>query len=113
MPKLADFTSRNPDITLNMATRLQPFDFADEQFDAALHFGAADWLGADHLRLKIDFLVAVCVPMVRANQTVARADDLTSLRLLHITTRPTAWKEWFAAQNIPNAAVEGTVYDQF
>ena len=113
VPKLADFTSRNPDITLNMATRLQPFDFADEQFDAALHFGAADWPGADHLRLKTESLVAVCAPIVLANQTVARADNLTSLPLLHIATRPTAWKEWFAAQNIPNAAVEGTVYDQF
>ena len=30
VPKLADFTSRNPDITLNMATRLQPFDFAED-----------------------------------------------------------------------------------
>ena len=90
MAKLADFTSRNPDITLNMATRLQPFDFADEQFDAALHFGAADWPGADHLRLKTESLAAVCAPIVLANQTVARADNLTSLLLLLITTRPTA-----------------------
>ncbi len=63
VPRLADFTRRYPDITLNMATRLQPFDFGDEDFDAALHFGAADWPGGDHLRLKTEQLVAVCAPV--------------------------------------------------
>ena len=32
VPRLADFTRRYPDITLNMATRLRPFDFGDEDF---------------------------------------------------------------------------------
>ena len=31
VPRLADFTRRYPDITLNMATRLQPFDFGAEE----------------------------------------------------------------------------------
>jgi len=96
-----------------MATRLRPFDFGDEDFDAALHFGAADWPGGDHLRLKTEQLVAVCAPSVLNGHTVTRADELSALPLLHIATRPTAWKDWFAAQDIRDAAVDGTVYDQF
>jgi DNA-binding transcriptional LysR family regulator len=113
VPRLADFTRRYPDITLNMATRLQPFDFGDEDFDAALHFGAADWPGGDHLRLKTEQLVAVCAPVVLNGHALNRAEDLSALPLLHIATRPTAWKDWFTAQNIRDAAVDGTVYDQF
>ena len=113
VPRLADFTRRYPDITLNMGTRLRPFDFGDEDFDAALHFGAADWPGDDHLRLKTEQLVAVCAPSVLNGRTVTRAGELSALPLLHIATRPTAWKDWFAAQDIRDAAVDGTVYDQF
>ena len=39
VPRLPDFASRHPDITINMATRLKPFEFSDEPFDAAIHFG--------------------------------------------------------------------------
>ena len=33
----------NPGVTINLATRTTPFDFAHERFHAAIHFGR-DWL---------------------------------------------------------------------
>ncbi len=38
-PRLADFARRHPEVTVNLSTRLRPFDFDAEAFDAAIHFG--------------------------------------------------------------------------
>jgi len=39
MPRLPEFARLHPDVTINMATRLERFNFDIEPFDAALHFG--------------------------------------------------------------------------
>jgi LysR family glycine cleavage system transcriptional activator len=113
VPRLADFTRRYPDITINMATRLRPFDFADEQFDAALHFGAADWPDADHLQLKTEMTIPVCAPGLLGGVSLPSIAKISALPLLHIATRPTAWQDWFAAHGACTTQVGGTVYDQF
>jgi LysR family glycine cleavage system transcriptional activator len=37
---------RHPEVTVNLSTRLRPFDFALTAFDAAIHYGRLDWPGA-------------------------------------------------------------------
>ena len=113
VPRLADFTRRYPDITINMATRLRPFDFANEPFDAALHFGSADWPDADHLKLKTEMTIPVCAPGLLGGVSVSNITKISALPLLHIATRPTAWQDWFAAHGACTTQVCGTVYDQF
>ena len=113
VPRLADFTRRYPDITINMATRLRPFDFANEPFDAALHFGSADWPDADHLKLKTEMTIPVCAPGLLGGVSVSNIAKISALPLLHIATRPTAWQDWFAAHGACTTQVYGTVYDQF
>ena len=46
IPRLGDFVQRYPDVTVNIAARTEPFDFAKEPFDAAIHFGAPHWAEA-------------------------------------------------------------------
>ena len=41
MPRLPEFSRLYPDVTINMRTRLEPFDFAVERIDSAIHFGQA------------------------------------------------------------------------
>ena len=113
VPRLADFTRRYPDITINMATRLRPFDFANEPFDAVLHFGSADWPDADHLKLKTEMTIPVCAPGLLGGVSVSNIAKISALPLLHIATRPTAWQDWFAAHGACTTQVYGTVYDQF
>src|SRR5690554_3285123 len=43
VPRLPDFARAHPEVTLNLATRVIPFNFAFEPFDAAIHFGDLDW----------------------------------------------------------------------
>jgi DNA-binding transcriptional LysR family regulator len=114
VPRLADFARRHPEVTINLSTRLRPFNFASQNFDAAIHFGQADWPGTTALRLRSEAVLAVAAPDLLARYgAIADAADMLRLPLLHIETRPHAWAEWFAAHGVPEARPGGTVYDQF
>jgi LysR family glycine cleavage system transcriptional activator len=90
LPRLGSFTARHPEVTVNMSTRLKPFDLASESFVAALHFGASDWPGTHALRLRRERVIAVGAPaMVEAN-VLAKPADLMALPLLQIESRPRA-----------------------
>ncbi len=113
MPRLPDFAARNPDVTINMGTELVPFDFAATGYDAAIHFGTADWPGTDSLLLRNEQVIAVAAPTL-AGVPVARAADVVRLPLLHIRTRPRAWADWLAAHgHVQTRTLPGTLHDQF
>lgn len=45
---------------------------------------------------------------------IGTPDDLTRVPLLHQTTRPTAWRDWFASAGLSDAtAFRGSRFDQF
>lgn len=114
MPRLPDFARLHPEVTINMATRLVPFNFHDESFDAAIHFGRGDWPGTERLLLRHERVLPVCAPDLTGGTPVAAARDLLDLPLLHIQTRPRAWEEWFAQQGVAiTPPLPGTIYDQF
>ncbi len=114
VPRLPDFARRHPEITINMATRLRPFNFEAEPFDAALHFGETDWPGTDRLLLRLERVVPVCAPQLLAAASVNSPQDLLRMPLLHIQTRPRAWQDWFRQVGVQHAGpLPGTVYDQF
>ncbi|WP_306114409.1 MULTISPECIES: LysR family transcriptional regulator [unclassified Roseovarius] len=112
VPRLGDFARLNPEVTINLATRLKPFNFAVEPYDAAIHFGKPDWPGTDHLRLKDERVIAVCAPELLPSP-LGNVAEVLRLPILHIETRPDAWQHWFAAQGVEASAITGTVHDQF
>ncbi len=113
VPRLADFTRRHPEVTINLATRMKPFNFASESFDAAIFFGDGDWPGMQSFKLCGEAVVAVCVPELLAEAPPQHPRDLLRLPLLHIETRPHAWAAWFAAQGVAVGDVTGMIHDQF
>lgn len=116
MPLLPEFAKKHPEVTVNMATRLRPFDFATEGFDAALHFGTADWPGADALLLRHEEMIPVCTPALARRVDLVSGPGLSAqdLPLLHIQSRPKAWREWFQKLGLePAADLGGMTYDQF
>ncbi len=114
VPRLPDFTRLHPDITINMSSRLRPFNFASEPFDAALHFGEPDWPGTDRLLLKTERVLPVCAPVLLPKGTPASPEELLKLPLLHIQTRPRAWQDWFRQMGVtPPNPLPGMVHDQF
>lgn len=112
MPKLPDFARLHPDVTINMSTRLEPFNFASELFDAALWYGTGDWPDTQSLLLKHEQVIPVCAPDLAAR--IAKPADLLKHPLLHIRSRPAAWSDWFTAKSVPlSKPIPGTLYDQF
>jgi LysR family transcriptional regulator, glycine cleavage system transcriptional activator len=61
-PRLPGFLAAHPGVTINLGTRLRPFDFAEEGFDAAIHFGGLTWPGAGYQALFDERMVACCAP---------------------------------------------------
>lgn len=114
VPRLPEFMRLYPDITLNFATRLQPFNFAAEPFDAAIHYGNPTWPSAESYHLMDEVMIAVCSPEYRRNQHLETPADLASATLLHQTTRPIAWASWFESLEVDAPGVHrGPRYEQF
>lgn len=111
-PRLRDFRVAHPGVTLTLTTRLRPFDLEGEGFDAAIHYGRADWPGAEHLLLMAEEVQAVCAPGFLPAPLVA-ADDLLALPLLQIESRTGDWGRWFAAQGMVGQRPGGMLFDQF
>ncbi len=111
-PRLQDFAKRHPEVTVNLGTRLRPFDFATEPFDAAIHFGRRDWSGVHYLPIMREEVLPVCAPSLRPH-SASSLSEIRSAPLLHLDTRPDAWEQWFAAQGQTVSGLRGMLFDQF
>jgi DNA-binding transcriptional LysR family regulator len=93
LPRMPQFAAEHPDITVNLSARTAPFMFDDTPFDAAIHAGPATWPGTDSLFLMRENLIAVCSP------ALGRV-DWRRHALLQQSTRPYAWRDWFASRGM-------------
>jgi LysR family glycine cleavage system transcriptional activator len=113
VPRLPDFMEKHPGISVNLVTRLSPFDFRLDSIDAAIHFGLPHWPGAELVLLKHETLVPVCSSGFMQKHEIAKPEDLLRVPLLHMTTRPDAWEKWFTAQGVVFDNIHGMLFDQF
>ena len=113
MPKFPSFLEQNPDITVNFVTKLSPFDFASENIHIAIHYGLPDWSGASNTFLMGEMSVPVCSPAVLSDHAVNEIGDIAKLPLLHLASRPEAWKTWFRANHSSVTVEAGMIFEQF
>ncbi|NIA69662.1 LysR family transcriptional regulator [Pelagibius litoralis] len=111
-PRLRAFTGKHPDILVNQATRIAPFDFNREKFDAAVHYGTGDWMGVNYLPLSKERMIPVCAPDF-VDSTPLSAAEMTNLPLLHLESRPGSWESWFSRHGVPADRLGGMLFDQF
>jgi LysR family transcriptional regulator, glycine cleavage system transcriptional activator len=109
-PRLARFSQAHPEVTVNLSTRLRPFDFAGTAFDAAIHYGRQDWPGVDYLRLMDEEVIAVAAP---GFPEIADPSDVLRLPLLMLESRPGDWGRWLAHHGHPGLRPTGMLFDQF
>ncbi|MCB2021862.1 MAG: LysR family transcriptional regulator [Burkholderiaceae bacterium] len=112
-PRLPRFLAKAPGITINLTTRLRPFDFAAERLDAAIHHGLADWPGAEHAYLHGEIMLPACAPEMRAQSRFRDPGDLAGVPLIHLATRPDDWVRWFRANGARQTEAAGMIFDQF
>lgn len=96
-PRLPRLTAQIPDLIVNFSARSTEFHFADEAFDAAIHFGRPDWPDVVHDLLFREQAVAVMSPAFAAAHNITTPADLARGPLLALASRRRAWSEWFAA----------------
>jgi LysR family glycine cleavage system transcriptional activator len=118
IPRLPQFHTQHPDITVHIDTRTRPFLFADSGFDAALFAGTPEqigaWAGTQATRLMAEVVLPVCSPALLQGGAMLSPADIAALPLLQQSTRPNAWRLWFEASGVPcEAALAGARFEQF
>ncbi|MBV7484216.1 LysR substrate-binding domain-containing protein [Bordetella sp. BOR01] len=112
IPRLASFQQQHPDITVSLSVRTLPFQFKDQPFDGALYHASGIWPGTQGALLFAEKeLVPVCAPHLPR-----RAEEgLAGLTHLHLSSRPDAWRQWYAANRQPYGpqAAGGPRYELF
>ena len=109
-PRLPALSAIHPDLMVSMIARTDLFDFAAEDFDAAIHVGPPDWPpGASgellvHERLFAEVMVPVIAPSLAAKLGLAAPRDLLDAPLLALAAQPDAWGRWFAADGLELAS---------
>ena len=109
-PRLAKFAGLHPEVTVNLSTRLKPFDFTDSAFDAAIHYGRQDWPGVEYLKLMEEEILAVAAP---AFEPLDAARDVLALPLLQLESRSGDWGRWLAHHGAPHLRPPAMLFDQF
>lgn len=109
-PRLAKFAGLHPEVTVNLSTRLKPFDFTDSAFDAAIHYGRQDWPGVEYLKLMEEEILAVAAPSFKP---LDAARDALALPLLQLESRSGDWGRWLAHHGQPNLRPPAMLFDQF
>jgi len=112
-PRLPDFLSEFPGITVNLVTQLRPFDFHQEQLDAAIHVGDGNWPGTQSLFLMHETVIPACSAELAERFQFECASQLIDAGLLHLATRPQAWNRWLSAHEGEFESSPGMVFDQF
>lgn len=112
-PLLPSFVQQNPGVTLNLVTRLEPFNMDADDVHAAFHYGAPEWPHAELDFLFEETIFPACSKGLKAQHGFARAQDLLAAPLLHLTSRRQAWTQWFESQGIEGPQTGGISIDQF
>jgi LysR family glycine cleavage system transcriptional activator len=112
LPKLASFHEKYHRITLNLITRTQLSLLDEPHIDAAIFAGGGQWSGCESHFLLREELAPVCSPLMARTGNRFKPADFARFRLLHLTSRPYAWRAWLEARGIslPNKTA-GPRYD--
>ena len=114
IPRLADFRTHHPGISIDLSTRAEPFMFNDTPFDAAIHYGDPVWPGAIAEYLFGEEMIPVCCPALLKGRSRIEPEELICMELLHQSARPDAWRQWFEAAGVDNVnAMGGARYELF
>jgi LysR family glycine cleavage system transcriptional activator len=113
MPRIGRYFASDPGITIHFFSRSEPFDFDNEAFDAAIHFGRPPWRDANSVEFLKETVVPMTSPALARQYSLRGPADLLSAPLLVLSSRPDAWERWFQANEVFCDTVHGPVFDQF
>jgi LysR family glycine cleavage system transcriptional activator len=117
IPRLGRFQERYPEIDLRLSASTRLVDFATEDVDLAIRYGAGRYAGLRVERLKAEEVVPVATPHLA--ERLKQVADLLEVPLLHNsaldwdTTFPT-WPVWLANAGVAvPPGLKARVFDDF
>lgn len=113
VPRLPGFLAAHPDISLHLKVFPNVVS-VDPHYDVAIHYENAVWAGARREALMEESCVAVCSPQAPFARRLA-GGDFREVPLLHLSSRPEAWQQWFAQARVraPANPLAGHRFDLF
>lgn len=114
VPRLGLFLNRHRDVAVTVESRSRPFSFEEDNFDLAIHYGLPVWAGAVATFLCNETVLPVASRDLAGRLDLASPQGLSEGPLLHLTTRPKLWAQWFDLQALPaENAYPGARFDNF
>ena len=102
IPRLADFARAAPEVSLDLSAVLDPVDFEDSPYDAAIQRATLARPGTEVLPLIEERLIVVAAPGLVGDRPLTPA-EFAGYPLIQQATRPQLWADWFAAVGAPAA----------
>ena len=105
VPRLPDFSEKNPDIDVWISTRDDIVDFSDGEVDAAIRLGGGNYPGSFSELLLQEKVFPVCAPLLLEEYGMPKeVDDLKKFPLLlrFNESRTATWQEWFEFSGVEN-----------
>ncbi|NTF45516.1 LysR family transcriptional regulator [Rhizobium rhizogenes] len=114
VPRLGHFLEEHRDVAVTVESRSKPFSFDEDNFDLAIHYGLPAWAGAVATFLCNETVLPVASRQLAGRLKLGGPEDLSLAPLLHLTTRPKLWAQWFDLHKLPTEhAYPGARFDQF
>lgn len=110
--RLGRFQARHPDVEVRLHTTSQIVDFAQQDVDIAIRFGAGNWPGLRCERLLTEDIFPVCSPaLLNGDRPLRTPEDLRHHTLLHDDYFIT-WRTWAEAAGVTGVdATRGPRFD--
>ena len=110
--RLGRFQNRHPDVEVRLHTTSQMVDFAQQDVDIAIRFGAGNWPGLRSERLLTEDIFPVCSPaLLNGDRPLRTPEDLRHHTLLHDDYFIT-WRTWAEAAGVTGVdATRGPRFD--
>jgi DNA-binding transcriptional LysR family regulator len=101
LPRLRDFGSRRPNISVTVDTSRRHVGFPVDGFDFAIRMSRASVAGTAWTKLFGEHLVPVCSPAYREALLDAAGNvDLSRATLIHVTQASEDWQAWLDKRGI-------------
>ena len=110
IPRLPVFQILHPQIALHFVPYVQGYDFTRADLDCSILFGDGNWPGAQADYIAGHEMALIAPP----SQSLATAQDVAGLTLLHHVSVPQAWAHWAVVHGVTNInTLAGPQLDQF
>jgi LysR family glycine cleavage system transcriptional activator len=97
LPRLGQFRARHAGIEVRLTTSNDPVDSLREAYDVIIRGGPDAFYGFTSRLFLTERRLPVCSPALLARLPLKDVGDLRRHTLLHTSTLPRVWSDWFAA----------------